>query len=82
LPLFGGIALASLASFYIHHSISPHSLDTFLNIHPVDNELYSHGITSDKVFENFLSHIAKYNKIYKNQKEFETRFSIFKKKLS
>ena len=33
LPLFGGIALVSLASFYIHHSISPHSLDTFLNIH-------------------------------------------------
>jgi hypothetical protein len=42
--------------------------------------LNQHGINRDEVFQTFLSNIAKFNKIYKNQKEFETRFDIFKKK--
>ena len=85
MPLVGGIAFASIASFYIHNSINSHTnfLDGFLDNQQnlIDNELNSHGITVDKVFQTFLSHVAKYNKIYPSQKEFDTRFDIFKKKL-
>lgn len=85
MPLIGGIAFASIASFYIHNSINLHSNseDGFLDKKPnyVDNELNSHGFNRDKVFQTFLSNVAQYNKIYQNQKEFETRFDIFKNKL-
>lgn len=70
MPLIGGIAFASIASLYIHNSIDLHtnSLDGFLDklANSVDNELNSLGFNRDKVFQIFLSNVAKYNKIYQN----------------
>lgn len=62
MPLIGGIAFTSIASFYINNSIDLHynSLDEFLDKQPnsVDNELNSHGFNKDKVFQAFLSNVA------------------------